>query len=121
MLPQNVDQFIRNHIRTVWDLELLLLLEREPAHAWTAEDLVLKLRASTVIIADSLTALRKIGFVEEEEGRYRYSAATSEMRALVQAVSQAYANFPAAVTKLIWQAPNTKIQVFADAFRLKKD
>jgi hypothetical protein len=121
VLSQDVKRFIRNHIRTVWDLELLLLLQRDPSRAWRAGELVRELRASTLIIGESLIVLTRTNcIVEDQEGLYRYNAATPA-GTLVPAVKEAYIRFPAAVSKLIWEAPHSKIQTFADAFRLKKD
>ena len=52
---------VRKHIRSVWSLELLLLLRSSPAEAWRAEALVRELRASTPLIAGCLAGLQESG------------------------------------------------------------
>jgi hypothetical protein len=121
-LSPEVDRFIRRHIRSVWDLELLLLLSRDPSRVWIAPELVRELRASILLVSDSLMTLKQASCIAEEPSEhYRYQPASAEVEAQVQALKDAYANFPVAVTKLIWEGPHSRIQVFADAFRLKKD
>jgi hypothetical protein len=121
-LPAAAERFIRSHIRSVWDLELLLLLRNDPARSWSTAELVRELRASAPLVSDSLMALLRAGCIAANDAEsYRYSPANAEIEAEVQAAKDAYASFPVAVTKLIWEGPRSKIQVFADAFRLKKD
>jgi len=122
MLPPNVDRFLRGSIRSVWDLELLLLLHREKARAWTAEALIRELRASALIVRDALATAQKAGLVAASGSEeYRYWPATPELDSLVADIAAAYATFPAAVTKAIWSAPNASVRTFADAFKIKKD
>jgi hypothetical protein len=93
----------------VWDLELLLLLLRDPCRFWTPGELVRELRASAPLVTDALTALMRAGCVTLEEWeRYRYRAASPELEAQAQAVRKAYANFPVAVTKLIWDGSHSR-------------
>jgi hypothetical protein len=122
VIPQDLLRSLRSSITSIWDLELLLILHRDRARAWTAEALVLELRSSPVLVTGALRALCSAGLaVEEADGQYRYQPATLELDGVVQQLARAYAEFPIAVAKAIYAAPSDKIQVFADAFRLKKD
>jgi len=122
MPSPEVERFIRRHIRSVWDLELLLLLSLNPSRVWTIPMLVRELRASIPLVTDSLMTLKLANCIAEEPTEhYRYRPASSEVEVQVLALKDAHAKFPVAVTKLIWQGPHSQIQVFADAFRLKKD
>jgi hypothetical protein len=110
-LSPAAERFVRCYIRSVWDLELLLLLLRNPCRFWTPGELVRELRASPPLVTDSLMALMRAGCVMLEEwGRYRYHAASPELEAQVQAVREAYANFPVAVTKLIWDGSHSRLK-----------
>jgi len=101
--------FIRCHIRSVWDLELLLLLLRNPCRFWTPDELVRELRASAPLVTESLMALMRAGCImAEERERYRYHGASPELEAQVQAVREAFVNFPVTVTKLIWDGSHSR-------------
>jgi len=84
MLPANVDRFLRGTVRSVWELELLLLLRRQRARLWTADELVRDLRASVLIVGDSLDALQKVGLVSRSANdQYQYWPVTPELDHLV--------------------------------------
>lgn len=122
MLPTNVDRFLRGSIRSVWDLELLLLFHGQRARLWTVDALVRELRASVLIVGEALVALVKAGLVSKtgvEE--YQYWPISPELDQLVTEVAAAYASAPAAVTEAILSAPSASVRIFADAFKIKKD
>jgi len=53
-------------------------------------------------------ALMRAGcVVAEERERYCYHAASPELDTQLKTVREAYANFPVAVTKLIWDASHS--------------
>lgn len=121
VLSDEVIRFLRTSIGSVWALELLLLLRRDAARAWSVERLVRELRGSIGIVAGVLAQLQAAGIVAETGGTYRYEAATPELNETVAAVAKSYAEYPIAVTQAILTAPSQKIQLFADAFRIKKE
>lgn len=122
MLPPSVDRFLRDAVRSVWELELLLLFHRQRARLWTADELVRDLRASILIVGDSLDALQKAGLVSKNSNeQYQYWPVSPELDHLVEEVAAAYASSPVAVTEAILSAPSSSIRIFADAFKLKKD
>ena len=122
MLPVSVDRFLRSTVRSVWQLELLLLLYRQRARLWTADELVRDLRASVLIVGDALDALQKAGLVSRNANdQYQYWPITPELDHLVDEVAAAYASSPVAVTEAILSAPSSSVRTFADAFKIKKD
>ena len=115
-------QFIRTSVSSVWTLELLLLMRRSPDRAWTTDALNGELRSSSLIVANGLAALTAAGLViEDANATYCYRPARPELGVLADQLAAAYAEFPFAVTQAILAAPNDKIRIFADAFRIKKD
>ena len=46
--------FAREHVRSVWAVELLLILRRDRDRCWPPEALVAELRASTNLVTDIL-------------------------------------------------------------------
>lgn len=122
MLPAGVERFLRGTVRSIWELELLLLLHRQRTRLWTADELVRELRASVLIVGASLGALQKVGLVSRNANdQYQYWPITPELDHLVDDVAAAYANSPVSVTEAILSAPSSNIRIFADAFKIKKD
>jgi predicted MarR family transcription regulator len=113
--------FIRRHLGSVWALEILLLLRRQPQRAWTIADIVLDLRASSTLVTANLAKFEQSGLVvAESEGRYRYQPASPLMEALCAAVEEAYRERPVATINLI-SAPEERLQQLANAFRIGRD
>ena len=121
MLEEDVLRFLRTAIASLWTLELLLLIAREAAREWSVEGLTRELRASVAITTGALRQLGEAGLVVGRDGLYRYSPANAELERLVRRTVEAYATFPLAVTEAVLSAPSSNIQLFADAFRLKKE
>ena len=72
-VDQDLLGFIREHIGSVWALELLLLMRRHPDRDWAAETLVAELRASTSLVRDNVARLQRAGLIiSTDEGRYRF-------------------------------------------------
>lgn len=113
--------FIREHIGSVWALELLLLMRRDPGREWAADDLVAELRASTALVADNLGRLQRAGLViATDSGRFRFAPAAPALEALCAELESAYRQRPVQVINAI-AAPPDKLQALADAFRFKRD
>jgi hypothetical protein len=122
MLVPNVDRFLRNSIRSVWELELLLLIRRQRTRLWIADELTHDLRASALIVRDALDALQKVGLISKNTNeQYQYWPVSPELAQLVEDLATAYATSPVAVTEAILSAPSSSIRIFADAFKIKRD
>jgi hypothetical protein len=123
-VPTAIDtgQFLRDNFKSVWSLELLLHLAREPDRSFMPGDLVEVLRSSQGIVEKSLTALVAAGLiVEEGDGSVRYAPASPDLHAVVEAVRDEYALRPDAVRRVIVSGAASGASAFADAFRLRKD
>lgn len=121
MLEDDLQDFIQGSIRSVWALELLLLLRRDRERSWGADELVRELRASSTLVDENLNTFQASGLVAVEDGRWRYAPAASVLDALCDRLEQAWRSKPGMVTKAIVMAPNDKLQTFADAFRIRGD
>lgn len=110
--------FVRQHIGSVWGLELLLLLRRDAGRCWTAEELVRELRASATLVADNLARLEQSGLVAPEADRFRFAPAGPVLEALCGQLEAAYRERPVAVINMIAR-PADPLQSLADAFKFK--
>ena len=113
--------FVGATVKSVWALELLLLMRRERGHAWPMADLVRELRASTLVVAEALDSLTSSGLVAtDESGQSCYRPASEQLDSFVHGAEALYAAKPVAVINAIATAPSEKLRIFAEAFRLKE-
>ena len=119
MTDRDVIDFIHATLRSVWALELLLLLKRHPERAWLEVDLIRELRGSQVAVRGALSELGTAGLILQEDGAARYQPATSALDDAVRALEALYAARPMAVVRAVTSAPNQKLRIFSDAFKWK--
>ncbi len=121
MNDQLVD-LIETSFGSVWTLELLLRLHREPERLWNPADLVSDLRSSDVIVKHSIEELVAAALVVVEgNGWVRYRPASAAQDALVGDLAVEYETRPGAIRRMIVQNPSEKLRSFSDAFQLKKN
>jgi hypothetical protein len=113
--------FIRSSFRSVWSIELFLLLKGDP-RAWPRAEIVAALRASELIVAQGLDSLTAAGLViVDETGGAAYRPASEGAARLAERAESLYARSPDAVRRLIVGAIPNPLAAFADAFRLRKE
>lgn len=114
-------EFAGASFRSVWALELLLMLRRTRDRSWGASEILKELRSSQVVVVEALNNLIASGLVvEEERGRYRYSA-SGRLEQAIGELERFYALKPAVVMRQIVNSPNSKLQILSDAFRIKDE
>jgi DNA-binding IclR family transcriptional regulator len=119
-LPEPVAALIRAAITSIWALELLLLVKGRPDQAWTVEQLVRELRGSFPLITDLAITLHRAGLLMQEGEAFRYRPANEALRSAADALERLSSEKPMAIRQAILAAPHDKVQVFADAFRIKR-
>ena len=123
-LPETVRCFIIDHVESVEQLEILLLLFRRPEEAWSAEGVARELRISELSAGERLEDLNRDGLVARvHDGvaeAYRYSAQDAQLDESVRGLASAYAERRVTVINLIFSKPTDKIRTFANAFRFWK-
>jgi len=113
----DVLSFIREHIRSVWALELLLRLKADSERCWTADELVEAMRASHALVDDNLAALMSAGLVvPDDRGCFRYRPAAAALATLCDELEETYRVRPVTVIRWI-SAPVARLQSLADAFK----
>lgn len=110
--------FIATSFRSVWALEVLLLLKREARPLSTGE-VVASLRASSAIVNQAFGSLVAGGLAASEGGSAEYRPVTPEVESLVDAAERVYATRPDYVRRIIVAGANPSLIAFSDAFRLK--
>jgi hypothetical protein len=117
---QDVLSFVAASLRSLWALEVLLLLRNDGTKAWRAEEIVRETRSSQMAVDDAILILQKAGFVAIENGLYRYWPATPNLEVFAAEIQKLYAVKPTSVIKAILSAPHDKLRNFSDAFKLKE-
>lgn len=113
-------RFIKSAFRSIWSLELLLLVRGRADHWWSHDELIAALRASEQVLAGGIADLVSAGLVRSEGERLQYSPGSPGLEATVQEVARLYASRPNKVRRLI-VAGEDQLTRFADAFRLRGD
>jgi hypothetical protein len=122
-IPNNVQLFLREHIGSIAQLELLILLRAERQNSLSVEEAAKKLYTALSMTGPLLESLRANGFLTVQEGpprRYQYAPRNAELEQIVEDVERAYRERRVTITNLIYSAPMQKLQNFADAFRIRK-
>ena len=121
MTEDDLFAFIGSSIGSVWALELVLLLKRDPEQCWSSADLIRELRSSRVVIDESLRRLQAAGLVMQSDPEtFRYHATSPRLDELVSELEKAYQLKPMTVIKAVVAAPSDKLRAFSDAFKLKE-
>src|SRR5688572_19357559 len=117
-----IDSFIASSFRSVWALDLLTHLFSSPGEFHSPADLVAVLRASDVVVSQSVQNLAAAGLaIIDEQGRVAYHEASLEQAELVGAAIDYYGRSPDKVRRLIVAQATPGVTAFADAFKLRKD
>jgi len=123
LIPQAVREFISENIDSIAELEALILLFRDPDREWGVSALAERLYARREQTEKAIAKLCQLGLSAANGGApetFRYQPATPELQELVGDIAETYSKYLIPVTNLIHSKPESKVQQFADAFRLRK-
>lgn len=120
MTEDDLLAFIATSLGSVWALELLLLLRRNPDRGWDPESLVRELRSSPLVVDEGLRRLQGAGLVMQDgAATFRYQAASPQLDDVASELEKVYAAKPTTVINAIVNARTDKLRAFSDAFKLK--
>jgi hypothetical protein len=125
-LPENVRAFLREHVESYEQLELLLFLREHHALGWAMSQVAERMRLPPEEIDQAVAGLLAAGCVVERaqpERTIRYAPRDEGQAAAIDALAAAYAARPLAIIKLmnanaIERVRSAAIDTFADAFVL---
>lgn len=123
-ISTRVQNFLADHIESVLDLEVLLLLRDRPDRSWTAAELAQDLRIDPGWAGSQLAKLASSNILKRDSadsGQYRYAPASPGMDAVIADVANAYASHRVTMIGLIFSRPTSTLKSFADAFRIRKE
>jgi hypothetical protein len=123
-IPNEVRQFLVDQIDSVMQLELVLLLQAEPARQWSAADIAAELRVDAGWVAAQLDELCRRGLLICHRGtalRYQFGPADPGIAGAVSTLAGLYSTHRVSIISMIFSKPVDRLRHFADAFRLRKD
>jgi predicted transcriptional regulator len=122
-IPSSVQTLLREHIRSIAQMEVLLRLREHPAVAKTVPELSEKLYTPESMTLSLLEGLKVVGLVDRVDGsepRFLYSPKSSELAQTVDQLAHLYQERRVTIINLIYANPVKHLQDFADAFRVRK-
>lgn len=123
-IPVEIKLFILKSIDSIAQLEALLLLRSNQSEEWDAGNVAKRLYISEQETALLLRRLCDESFIvatSNQPLRYQYQPRSTELTQMVNQLAEIYSKQLVPVTNLIHSKPRTRIQEFADAFKLRKD
>lgn len=118
-----IRQFIALHLRSVEQLEILLLVSRKAEVVWTVKAVYDAILSSVPSVQRWLDEFVRTGFLESDGANppgYRYTA-KPETAQIVTELAQCYQTMPVRVIAAIYKKDTDPAQSFADAFKLKPE
>jgi hypothetical protein len=123
-IDERVRAFIQDHVGSIAELEVILLLRGDPGREWTAAEVAQTLRLGADWSRIHLARLAASGILTEQPGapaRYCLSRSSPGLAETLNAIAEAYAHRQRSIIQLIYANPDDKIRTFADAFKLRKE
>lgn len=121
--PPELKQFIAHNVESLAQLETLLLLHRDPQREWNPTELARELYISADMCERLVADLERRRLAVRAEGadRYRFHAEDAAAHRLVDQLAQYYRERRVAVITELYSKSTSKVQTFADAFRLRRE
>ena len=123
VISPELEQFLRERLPSIEQIEIVLLLREDPARSWTAPEVAGKLGTPPESTAMRLFLLASGGFLSFEGAgvpRYHYACVEADCRTRVDELAEMYTANRAAFVGIVEGANRDPIRSFADAFKLKK-
>lgn len=125
-IAPDIRSFLRKHIRTVEQLEILLLLRQEKHREWTAPEVFAKVRSSEQSVALRLAQFAEDGLLVTNNTvpvTYRYAPRSPSLDDVIARTGEAFQTRRVQVLETIFggdeQTIIDPVQSFADAFRIR--
>ena len=123
-IPEEVRQFVGKYIRSLDQLEVLLLVSALPDREWAAADVDNVVRSSPALVTERLESLVNAGILSRtaQPPVYRYQPRTEEIARAISALGATYKLSRHRIVELIYapSRPDDPLTSFTEAFRFKR-
>ncbi|MGV3533595.1 MAG: hypothetical protein ACO1QR_14605 [Chthoniobacteraceae bacterium] len=121
-IPTQVREFLRQHIQSVEQLEILLLVAASPEREWSIGAVYEVIRSSERSVTTRLEEFTAKGFLVCSPGppaTYRYAPKNEMLRSGVTETAKVYLERRVRVVEAIFSPDLDPLQGFADAFKFR--
>jgi hypothetical protein len=121
-ISQELKTFLKEHIHSVFSLEVLLLLRREQTRSFTASEVAKELGIESDVgqQLSELTSANLICTANSDVAKYRYAPADKNLESLVDQLAAAYAKQRVPILSLILTEHADRIRGFVEAYSLNR-
>ena len=121
-IPDEVIQFVARYIRSLDQLETLLLVCALPDREWSAPQVDSVIRSNPASVSDWLEGFVQAGILSRSDDKqfYRYQPSSDELARAVAALGATYKMSRHKIVKLIYSEQSSAIKSFSEAFRFRK-
>ncbi len=115
--------FLQQRLSSIDQIEVVLLLMREPTKSFTAPEVAAALKSAPEAAAMRLFLLASGGLIAFEPSavpRYRYVVSDDEADFMIRELAETYATDRESVLTAVDTRAQDPIRSFADAFKLRK-
>jgi hypothetical protein len=120
-ISEELRRFVKDQIRTVLRLEVLLLLYQHQLRSFSAAEVAEELRFEIEATQEQLTALEAIGLavqLSNGELRYQYYPVDATLGSRVEQLAAAYSTHRVPILSVILADNSKRPRLFAEAFRI---
>ncbi len=124
-LAIDLRNFLKDNIRSVGELEVLLFLKRHSREEWDADAIAKAFRITKPDASHILMRLYLQGLINQERGahplhQYRYLPLTRATEKKISAIAMAFEQARTDVVDQIFTGQKAQLGAFSDAFLLRK-
>ena len=119
-ISEDLKQFLREQIQTVFRMEVLLLLHRNRTRSFTAADVAHELGFDKDLAQQQLLKLVTLQLVESdtEQSSYRYGPANAALSSMVDQLAANYSRQRVPILSVILAKHPDRTRLFSEAFRM---
>lgn len=112
---------IRRHVRSVGELELLMLLRAERDRPWSVDEICEALGCPRSWAVAQLEVMTHAGLLAPADGRWRFAPASTELEHATAALEESYRLHSRDVVRFVFATPGRDLKEFSDAFRVRRE
>jgi hypothetical protein len=120
-IPDDVRRFVLTSVPSVPYAEAVLLLRQRPGAAVAAADIAKALYVGERVALELLQLAHETGVLHADDNGYRYQPGDAQLSQAWDQFAACYATNQIGVTQLIHSATHKSAQLFADAFKLRRE